>query len=406
MISANAHYWILLTQALGYDNPKFKKLSELYSDISLFFKDIESEARLCGLFTVHDIVRLLAIKPKNAQPVLRRCEQLGYSVLSIDDPAYPECLYHIYAPPAVLYIWGELPDIDEALSVGIVGTRRASRYGVENSYKFGYALSKYDTVVVSGGALGVDCASHRGALAANGVTVCVRGCGINYPYLQDNAGMRRAITKRGAVISEYPPDEPPRNYYFPSRNRIIAALSDGVLLIEAGERSGSLITANLALEMGKDVFALLGNNSPQNKGSNQRIKENSAYPVTDFMDILVHYNNAQISPSLYNENDISFADISAVPVKRAARQYQTPPAPKPQQSAPKPKKQLRQPVHQNVHLEGDAKTVYEYLGAQPVHIDKIADDLKLPVFRVNTALTLLEMQGLIHALSGRQFVLK
>ena len=137
------------------------------------------------------------------------------------------------------------------IAVGIVGTRTASRYGVENSYKIAYSLSKYNVPIISGGALGVDCASHRGALAADGVSVCVRGCGINCSYLRENADMRRAITKRGAVISEYPPDEQPRSYYFPARNRIIAALSDGVVIIESGIRSGSLITADLALEMGK-----------------------------------------------------------------------------------------------------------------------------------------------------------
>ena len=169
--------------------------------------------------------------------------------------------------------------------------------------------------VVSGGALGVDCASHRGSLAADGVTICVRGCGINCNYLHENEQMRRAITKRGAVISEYPPDETPRNYYFPARNRIISALSDGVLVIEAGAKSGSLITANLALEQGKEVFALLGNNSPQNEGSNGRIKEGSAIPVTDFMDILNAFDNLYATDGEVDFNNISLNDIEAIPVK-------------------------------------------------------------------------------------------
>ena len=193
-----------------------------------------------------------------------------------------------------------MPDIDNTFSIGIVGTRRATKYGIENSYRFAYALSKYGTIIVSGGALGVDGASHRGALATDGITICVRGCGLNCSYLRENSDIRSTIPKRGAVITEYPPDETPRNYYFPARNRIIAALSDGLLVMEAGKKSGSLITANLAAEQGKTIFALLGNNSPQNEGSNALIKEGLAIPVTDFMDILCEFD------SLYATTDDEF----------------------------------------------------------------------------------------------------
>ena len=411
MISANAQYWIWLTKAIGYCTPKAKALWERYPDITAFFKNVKTESRLCGLFTTKEADALCNENfLRDAEKVIKRCQYLGYSVLTIDDEAYPERLHHIYDPPAVLYIWGKLPDFDEHLSVGIVGTRKASRYGLENSYKFGYSLAKYNVVVVSGGAWGVDCASHRGVLAAGGVTVCVRGCGINNAYMRDNADMRRAITNKGAVISEYLPDESARNYYFPQRNRIIAALSDGVLLIEAGERSGSLITANLALEMGKDVFALVGNNSPQNKGSNQRIKENSAAAVTDFMDILAYYNS-DAEPGGFDVDEISFADIDKIPVKPSTytKRIAKKPAPKP--PAAKPVKDVnpkpaQQNIEKNVQLEGDAKTVYEYLGAEPIHIDTIAGDLKLPVFRALSALTLLEMEGLVQAHQGRNFSLK
>ena len=428
MISANALYWIQLTQALGYNNPKFKKLASIYSDISAFFRGGESEWRSCGIFSSLDLEKLAAMREDDAQAVLDRCEQLHYSVLTLDDAEYPARLYHIYAPPAVLYISGKLPDLDSRLSVGIVGTRRASRYGTENSYKIAYALSKYGAVIVSGGALGVDCASHRGSLAANGMTICVRGCGINSHYLSANEKMRQAITVKGAVISEYPPDEEPRGYFFPARNRIIAALSDGLLVIEAGARSGSLITANLALEMGKDLFALLGNNTSRNEGTNSRIKEGSAIPVTDFMDILAYYHRDEGESGKVDFSEILFADIEAIPVKGGTElPDEEPPAPKPLHTAKKAKKEKKpkkrqqtvvepfdnafvadasKPVHKEVDLKGDAKRVYEYLSAEPVHIDKIAGDLGLPVNRVLCTLTLLEVQGLACALQGRKFVLK
>lgn len=414
----------MLTQALGYNNPKFKKLAELYDDIGSFFAAGENERRLCGIFNVSDMEKLEKMNRRNADRVIERCSQLGYSVLTLDDPAYPECLYHIYAPPAVLYVKGNLPDFNSRLSVGIVGTRRASRFGVENSYKIAYALTKCDTVIVSGGALGVDCASHRGALAAGGVTVCVRGCGINSRYLRDNEKMRDAITAKGAVISEYPPDTEPRSFYFPARNRIIAALSDGVLVIEAGERSGALITADLALEMGKDVFALIGNNGPRTAGSNSRIKEGSAVPITDFMDILAYYSRLDDShggDEKVDFGDIIFSDIEAVPVKKgedkAEKKKDRSSAPSGKNRAEKrnavPKeeedraKEPPKPEHKNdVNLKGDAEVIYKYLSAEPVHIDTIADDLGLSVGRVLGTLTLLEVQGLVLALQGRNYVLK
>lgn len=418
MISSNAKYWILLTQAIGYNTPKAKKLAKMYTDISEFFEGGESERRFCGLFNPVELEALSSVKSDGADKVINRCRELDYSVITLDDPNYPSCLYNIYAPPAVLYVSGKLPDFDEHLSIGIVGTRQASRYGVENSYKIAYALAKYNTVVVSGGALGVDCASHRGVLAANGVTVCVRGCGINSRYLRDNEKMREAITAKGAVISEYPPDEEPRNFYFPARNRIIAALSDGVLLIEAGEKSGSLITANLALEMGKDIFALLGNNSPQNYGSNYRIKEGTAIPVTDFMDILANYDCKNLSEDAVGFDSILLSDIDAVPVKKKKKSAysgntkkekskNTAAPAKKASSEIKSKEDKQEPRHKtDIKLTGDAKLIYNYLSAKPVHIDKIADDLGMPVNRVLGTLTLLEVQGLAQALQGRNFVLK
>ena len=318
---------------------------------------------------------------------------------------------NIYAPPAVIYIEGNLPDIDNRLSIGIVGTRRATKYGLDNSYKIGYALSKYGVTIVSGGALGVDCASHRGSLAADGVTVCVRGCGINCEYLKENAEMRRAITKRGAVISEYPPDEEPKKYYFPARNRIISALSDGVLIIEAGKISGSLITANLALEQGKEVFALMGNNSPQNEGSNNRIKEGSAIPVTDFMDILNAFDNLYATDESVDFDNISIEDIEAIPVKGKS----------PSMNKPKTFKNInkdentieniidnfdREIKHRtDLDLNPTAQRVYDYISNEPVHIDDMVSDLNIPVYKVLVALTELEIKHAVKALQGRRYIL-
>ena len=251
MISRNACYWIWITLSIGYNNPKVKRISEMYSDVSAFYYGGISEWRLCGIFSQKDLERFSSTGLDDAKKIVDRCIECNYSILCIDDELFPKCLYNIECPPALIYINGVMPDIDNTFSIGIVGTRRATKYGIENSYRFAYALSKYGTIIVSGGALGVDGASHRGALATDGITICVRGCGLNCSYLRENSDIRSTIPKRGAVITEYPPDETPRNYYFPARNRIIAALSDGLLVMEAGKKSGSLITANLAAEQGK-----------------------------------------------------------------------------------------------------------------------------------------------------------
>ncbi len=416
MISANAKYWIWLSQALGYNTPKVKRLYELYPVISEFCSGNKNEWRFCGILSENDIDKLSAVSFESAQNIIDRCNQLGYSVLSIDDEKYPMCLYNIDAPPAVLYISGNLPDVDNRLTIGIVGTRRATKYGLDNAYKIGYALSKYGVATVSGGALGIDCASQRGSLAADGVTVCVRGCGINYDYLRENENMRKSATKRGAVISEYPPDESPRNYYFPARNRIIAALSDGVVIIESGSKSGSLITASLALEQGKEVFALLGNNSPQNEGSNNRIKEGSAIPITDFMDILNEFDNLYATDGEVDFDNISFEDIAAIPVKGKSPFRNRPKTfvknninnvPLETIADLQENEQTKEIKHKtNLNLNDTALKIYNYITNDPVHIDKISSDLQIPVFKVLSSITELEMKDLVKAIQGRRYVLK
>ncbi|MCQ2513517.1 MAG: DNA-processing protein DprA [Ruminococcus sp.] len=485
MISSNAKIWIWLASALGFANPKIRRLYELYPDISDFYNGGAKEWRLSGIFNQRDLNKLEATQLNSADKILDRCMQLNYSVISIDDESFPACLRNIEAPPAVIYVSGHLPDIDNRLSIGIVGTRRATDYGITNSYKIGYALSKYGVTIVSGGALGVDCASHRGTLATDGVTICVLGCGINYNYLNENAMMRQAITKRGAVISEYPPDSAPRNFHFPARNRIISALSDGVLIIEAGIKSGSLITANYAGEQGKKVFALLGNNSPQNEGSNERIKEGTAIPITDFLDILNEFDGLYATNGDIDFNFISENDLNEVPTKGKSKKSAKSRNAKSNlnncvlnidelknsviskdisnkskkksdnnrskskteeildaeksvaqknsfkvqteisehqksKSIAEPEKSdstdtmiekadnndVRIKNKENLNLNTTVQAVYDYINCEPVHIDKIANDLNIPIFKVLVALTTLEMKGLVTALQGRRYILK
>ncbi|MBQ3330341.1 MAG: DNA-processing protein DprA [Ruminococcus sp.] len=360
-------YFIRLSLALGNSTPKCKALLSIYPNIADFFNGGEREWRLSGVLNAKDIAALENTPPEKAYEVIARCNELGISIISLDDPGYPEKLRDIYDPPAVLYMKGHMPDFERHLSIAVVGTRNATAYGKKTSYILAGSLAKVGVTVISGGALGVDSISHTAALEAGGVTVCVLGCGINYPYLMSNARLRKAIAEHGALMSEYPPDHPPGKYTFPERNRIISGLSDGVLVVEAGEKSGSLITARTALEQNRDVFAVMGNiTSPYSQGTNALIKD-GAVPVTDYTDIISYYPQF----SLEGEPDELVQEI---------------------------------PVHKtDVVLDDDVMKVYHAVTAEPVHIDTITAAAGLPVSDVLCALTELELEGLIEADKGRMY---
>lgn len=415
MISNSAKYWIWLSLCLGFNNPKIKRISQIYNDITDFYNGKEQEWILCGIFTANDLDNLRRITVNDAELIINECRKLNYNILSIDDVQYPMCLKNIYAPPAVIYIEGKIPDIDNILSIAIVGTRKASIYGIKTSYEMGYNLSKAGVIVVSGGALGVDCASHKGVLQADGRTVCVLGCGINYNYLNENAQMRKMITNKGAVISEYPPNSPPKNYHFPARNRIISALSNGVLVIEAGLKSGSLITVNCALEQGKDVFAVMADiNSFFSKGSNALIKD-GAIPVTEFTDIINNYENlyAVSAEEEYLSKD---EEIAVIPVKGKPPKYIDGNSTKNvlnnkidnkkfiEDTKILPDKQSVEPKHkENIDLSANANKIYYILCSELMHIDEISLKSGLPVFKVLQSLTELELMGLIESQQGRKY---
>lgn len=406
----NTVYWIWFVNALGYNNPKYKKVYEMYNSIEAFYNGGEKEWRLCGIFSNKELNSLKKSNLSDARAVISRCISLGYSIFTFEDEEYPECLYNIYSPPAVLYVSGDLPDIDNRLSIAIVGARRPREYGIRHSYNIAYNLSKAGVTVVSGGALGVDCASHRGALNAQGVTVCVLGCGINADYLRENANMRRDITFKGAVISEYPPDTPPRSFHFPARNRIISALSDGVVIIEAGEKSGSLITANFALEQGKELFALMAAaDSKYDLGSNMLIKEGCAIPITDYKDIIKSFENVYVTNSV-DEYSATQEEIDVIPIKGKApdefKNRKTVDLINKSEKEIKEKENNKKEHKTDINLSGLENDVYNCIGNEPVHIDEISLKLNIKVFKLLPVITKLEMLNLIESTQGRCYKLK
>ncbi len=197
---------------------------------------------------------------------------------------YPEKLKYIYGNPQRLYVLGNEKLLNEK-SIAIIGCREATRYGLENAYKFAYELAKRGICIISGFARGIDTYAHKGAVAVKGKTIAVLGCGLDIVYPSENIELyKQIIVNNGAIITEYPIGIKPEKHHFPTRNRIISGLSDGVLVVEAKKRSGTMITVEHALEQGKNVYAIPGNITSDNSyGTNELIKE-GAIPVTNIED--------------------------------------------------------------------------------------------------------------------------
>ncbi|GFN23867.1 DNA-processing protein DprA [Thermanaeromonas sp. C210] len=283
----------------------------------------------------------------------------GVGVLLFSDPVYPQELKNIYNPPPVLYYRGSL-DFLENLKVAVVGTRRATAYGLKVAQALARELAEQGVSVVSGLAVGIDAAAHRGALQGKGKTIAVLGCGVDVIYPRQNTSLFQQIAREGLILSELPPGTPPERHHFPARNRIISGLCPGTVVVEAGERSGALITADFALEQGRDVFAVPGPiTSLQSKGTLNLIKQ-GAKLVTGVEDILEEY----------------FSDYGppALPERRERTG--------------------------GFKLSPTEEKVLAALGDVPAAVEELVAAVGLPAREINVALTFLELQGLVTRMPG------
>ena len=295
---------------------------------------------------------------------LQRAKKLNARILTLLDPDYPPLLREIDDPPAVLYLNGE-GKIDTTRTIAIVGTRRASGYGRAMAHKLAMELARSGIAVVSGLALGIDTAAHRGALAGNGRTIGVLGSGLGHLYPADNARLaRKIIDSGGLVLSEFPIDTRPTKWTFPQRNRVISGLSRGVVVVEAPEKSGALITARLALEQGREVFAVPGLvTSAVSKGTNRLIQD-GARLVMHVDDILSEF------PDL-----VGLLSPTAAETKDQARSLT--------------------PVQQRV---------YDLIGLEPTHIDDIIARGNVSPTEAAHTLLILQMENLIQEVEGRRYI--
>lgn len=373
----NVIYDVWLSQALSYGSFKIKSIKELYKNLEYFYKGGEYEWRLCGQLSNIDILNLKNESLSAAEKNINLAYKLGYKITALFDENYPKLLEEIYNPPGVLYVKGDISVLNSDLSIAIIGTRKASDFGKKAAYEISYELSSVGVTVVSGGAVGIDSAAHQGALAVGGKTILVLGCGIDYPYLMQNKSMRDDIAKSGAIISEFPPNYPGNKYTFPIRNRIISGLSKGVVVIEAGEKSGSLITANYACEHNRDVFVKANPMYPLPKGS-RLLANDGAKIIESAQDILNEYSalmgtNFKVEAFKNDIDDYNYKEKN-LNVNKKEKKFEVP-----------------------EHL----KTVYEEIEKGKVHIDVLSEKIKIPVFKILPILTELELLGFIKAETGR-----
>ena len=244
----------------------------------------------CGKnISAKDKEKINKVQNKEVNKVIEDCKSNDIKIITIDNAKFPDSLRNISAPPIVLFIKGELPQFEQIPTITIVGPRNISEFGARAAYSLGLRLSKAGFCVVSGAAVGGDSEALKGALKGEGIPVGVLACGILCDYLPENRGLRKRIAEKGCLISEQPPRAKNTKYSFPIRNRLMAALSLSTVVIEAGEKSGALITAKYAAEQGKDVFVIPGNPTlSQYKGSNALLRD-GAIPLIDASDVFALY---------------------------------------------------------------------------------------------------------------------
>jgi DNA processing protein len=286
----NTLYWLWLAEKCGIASKQFGRIIEKYDDPFDVYRLSEDEIEQLEGINGALRAKLCEKDLESSYSILKYCKENRVDIISYGDSRYPARLKNIEDAPILLYCLGHFPDFNSALCIGIVGTRKMSEYGKQSAYKIGYELSSAGAIVVSGMALGVDGAAASGALSAGGRTVAVLGCGISVVYPKEHKKLMEEISRKGAVITEYPPTEAPHGHNFPKRNRIISGLCQGVLVVEGAAGSGALITARRAIDQGREVFALPGKIDESNsEGPNELIRE-GAYPALCSDDILRHYD--------------------------------------------------------------------------------------------------------------------
>lgn len=398
-MSDNVRYWLWLQKALGEGAHITKILDEFGSAENLYNSTI-IDWKMSSALTSKQISKLESTSINDIENIIYTCEQNGWSIIDYDDSAYPKRLKQIYNPPAVLYVDGVLPEIDELAVIGVVGTRKPSEYSLKVSQIMSRGIAEAGALVISGGALGIDSSAHRGALAAGGKTIAVLGCGLGTDYLRDNKSLREKIKNNGALVTEFSPFTKPSRTTFPMRNRIISGLSLGVLVVEASVKSGSLITANFALEQNRDVYAVPVSVLSTDFAGTNKLIDDGARVVTKPQHLIeayaMQYDTLDISKVrsieelMYDESDKS-ANVGTTDDRLSFDNLEN------------GRRKVEQRQEAAAKLRGEAKMVFDCLDESYMHIDMIIDNTGLTSSKVMIALTELEISGLVESASGKRY---
>ncbi|MEA3345166.1 MAG: DNA-processing protein DprA [Chloroflexota bacterium] len=354
-------YWVGLNLVTGIGPAKTQALLDAFDgDLKAAWNANAGALRAAGLDrrALKNLLKTRANRDLDEE--MERIGAKGISILTWEDKDYPRLLKEIYDSPPVLYVKGQLLPEDE-WAVAVVGTRAATAYGKEAARRIADGLARNDVTIVSGLARGIDGVAHQAALEAGGRTIAAMGCGLDIVYPPEHRHLAAQVIQHGALISEYPLGTPPEGRNFPPRNRIISGISLGAVIVEAGERSGALITADYALEQGREVFAVPGNIFRRpSRGTNTLIQE-GATPALSVEDILEALNLTMIS---------------------------------------------KQQAVQAIIPENETQArLLEYISADPIHVDEISQQAGLSINEVTSTLALMELKGMVRQVEGMNYVL-
>jgi DNA processing protein len=365
----NLKYWLAINKIPNLGPVTIKKLWDHYGDIKSVWQASEMSIREIEDLSKPAIKAFIENRNKiDLDSELNIIQEKQINILTIEDEKYPSMLRNIYDPPPVIYFKGSLLRSDEK-AVAVVGTRKATRYGLEMAKKIASELASLGITIVSGLAAGIDTAAHWGALGAKGRTIAVYGCGVDRVFPGENRDLASKIENSGAVVSEFPVGTATEKGNFPRRNRIISGLSLGVIVVEGHYDSGAMITAKLALEQGREVFAVPGNiELDQSKGPHWLIKQ-GAKLVESVEDVLEELK-AQIPYKMSNDQ---------FPMSNEGKNYS--------------------------NLSEEERKVVSVLSLEPKHIDSISIETGLPIPQVSSLLMMLEIKKAIKQLPGKMFVL-
>lgn len=396
------HHWLWLQMLPELNIRKKLALLDYFRDPEELYEGSSSTYQSILALTAQELEALENKDLTEAKALATRCAQKRIGILTYGDGAYPSRLKTIVDPPLVLYYRGCLPDWEERPVIGIVGTRKASAYGLQIAQNMGAQVAACGALVVSGAASGIDTAAMEQALAQDKCVVGVLGCGVDVVYPAGNRVLYDKTVENGCLLSEYPPGTPAYRWHFPARNRIISGISHGVLVVEAPQISGALITARHALEQGREVFVVPGNvDSETSFGSNQLLRE-GATAVFEGYDILREYEGRFPGKIVRCRPQIKLTQVPQVPaVKR-------PPAKKVQKKPIDNPKDTQYSVlnSEKTDLTPEEAALVALLTQEEMPVDALIAQSGLPAGKVLSMLTVLSLKGVAELLPGRSIRLK